>query len=240
MEGKTAQPAPALRAASARRVGRVDGENTRQHILQVAGQVFAERGLAHATSKEICERAGTNMAAVNYHFGGRDELYQAVLVEAHRQIVSVEELAEAVGAARGALARLRTVLGRMLGLGGHGSVQAQPPWGYRVILREVMSPSPQLPAFIQQAVMPKAALLRQLVAEIVGLPPAHPAVQRCLLFTVLPCIVMVLAPPEMKTRVLPALQDGEGMLDELMRYVGAGLAAVGRAHRRLPAGRASR
>src|ERR1700759_1103959 len=74
------------------RASRTDGSATRQHLLETAGQVFAERGFAGGTSKEICERAGTPLASVNYHFGSRESLYEAVLIEAHRQIVGLDEL----------------------------------------------------------------------------------------------------------------------------------------------------
>ncbi len=53
-----------------------DGNTTRLHILETAGRLFAAQGFAESTSKEICTRAGTNMAAINYHFGGRDGLYE--------------------------------------------------------------------------------------------------------------------------------------------------------------------
>jgi AcrR family transcriptional regulator len=75
-----------------RRTPRRDGQSTRMVVLEAAGQIFAERGFAEATSKEICERAGANSAAVNYYFGGKENLYEEVLVEAHRQMVSLEEL----------------------------------------------------------------------------------------------------------------------------------------------------
>ena len=51
-----------------KRAQRSDGRSTRAVVLEAAGKVFAERGFAEATSKEICERAGTNGAAVNYYF----------------------------------------------------------------------------------------------------------------------------------------------------------------------------
>src|SRR6516164_6640152 len=76
----------------ARRAQRPDGEATRLHLIETAGQVFAERGLAEATSKEICERAGVPLASVNYHFGSRDGLYEAVLIAAHQQLISLDAL----------------------------------------------------------------------------------------------------------------------------------------------------
>ena len=75
-----------------KRAQRSDGRSTRAVVLEAAGKVFAERGFAEATSKEICERAGTNGAAVNYYFGGKEGLYEEVLIEAHRQMLSLEDL----------------------------------------------------------------------------------------------------------------------------------------------------
>jgi len=209
---------PAVRAP------RADGDLTRQHILRTAGQVFAERGYADTTSKEICTRAGTNVAAVNYHFGGKDGLYEAVLIEAHRQIVGLEDLAGLAGDPR---QRLRALLLHLLQ---HGARPAA-PWGFRVILRELMAPSPLAPALVEQAILPKARLVRGLVAGIMGLPAEHPAVQRCLAFTVLPCIMLVIAPKEVGGQVLPALKDTQALVDELMRYAFAGIEAVAAVHR---------
>ena len=48
---------------------RGDGDLTRARILESAGQLAAECGYANMTSKQVCERAHVNMAAVNYHLG---------------------------------------------------------------------------------------------------------------------------------------------------------------------------
>lgn len=212
---------PSSRSAAAR-APRTDGSATRLHILETAGRLFAERGFADSTSKEICTRAGTNMAAVNYHFGSRDGLYEAVLIEAHRQLVSLDELASLASAPADPRQKLRALLAHLVELGS----QPKAPWGFRVVLREALSPSPALPAMIRQAVLPKARLMRGLIGDIMGLPEDHPSVQRALLFTVLPCIVLMVAPKDLGNRVLPALKDAEGLADELMRYVFAGLDAL--------------
>jgi AcrR family transcriptional regulator len=74
------------------RATRSDGNETRSLILQTAGRLFAERGYERTTSKEICAAAGTNIAAVNYHFGNKEGLYAAVLVEAHAQLIQLGDL----------------------------------------------------------------------------------------------------------------------------------------------------
>jgi len=44
---------------------------TRATLIEAAGQVFAEFGFQRATMREICLRAGTDMAALNYYFGDK-------------------------------------------------------------------------------------------------------------------------------------------------------------------------
>jgi len=206
----------------ATRTPRTDGNTTRLHILETAGRLFAAQGFAQSTSKEICTRAGTNMAAINYHFGGRDGLYEAVLIEAHRQLVSLDELMALSMASTDARLKLRAFLTHMVEM----SAQPKAPWGFRVVLREALSPLPAMPAMIQRAVLPKAKLLRGIIGEIMGLPGDHPSVQRSLLLTVLPCLVMTVAPKDLSSKVLPALKDTQALADDLMRYVLAGLDAV--------------
>jgi TetR/AcrR family transcriptional regulator, regulator of cefoperazone and chloramphenicol sensitivity len=49
---------------------------TRQRLLESACQIFANKGYRDTTIADISELAGTNVAAVNYHFGDK-ELYMS-------------------------------------------------------------------------------------------------------------------------------------------------------------------
>ncbi len=53
----------------------------RQRLLTVAEDLFARRGYTETRVREITSRAGCNLAAVNYHFGGKRNLYLAVIEE---------------------------------------------------------------------------------------------------------------------------------------------------------------
>jgi AcrR family transcriptional regulator len=212
-----------MQKRTAPRASRQDGDATRQALLDVAGQVFAERGFADATSKEICARAGTNMAAVNYHFGSRGVLYEAVLVEAHHHLLKLEEMQEIMARALAPRDKLRAILrGIVLRAAG-----PQAHWGARVVIRELMSPTEHASALVHKAIAPKALLMLGLVCDILGLPPATPGLQRALFLLMSPCLALLVAPREMRTSVFPALgEDVEGLVDDMMTYAGAGLDAI--------------
>src|SRR5688500_13751344 len=53
-------------------------EGTRARILDAALDLFGERGLTGTTVRDIAARAKVNVAAISYHFGGKDELYRSV------------------------------------------------------------------------------------------------------------------------------------------------------------------
>ncbi len=207
---------------------RSDGVETRAQILQVAGRLFAEKGFERTTSREICQAAGANMAAVNYHFGSREGLYEAVLVEAHGQLVRLDDLAAIGRVGDAPQARLRAVI-RLLAQ--RASVQ-EVPWGLRILVHEMMvAPSPHMAVLMRKAVLPKIQIMMSIVAEVLGLPADHPAVQRSLALVVLPCIMMTIVPRELFRQVVPAVHDdAQGLVDDMTRYALAGLEAVAQAH----------
>src|SRR6202049_2648622 len=77
------RPQPKLKRVSRRR-RLAASDPTREKLVEVAGRVFADRGYQAATVREICVRAGANVAAVNYHFGDKLGLYAEVLQESVR------------------------------------------------------------------------------------------------------------------------------------------------------------
>ena len=58
---------------------------TKDRLIEAAGREFAEKGFEAARIRTICDRAGANLAAVNYHFGDKEQLYRVVLLEAYRR-----------------------------------------------------------------------------------------------------------------------------------------------------------
>ncbi len=56
--------------------------NTRAKLIEAALEVFGERGYHHATVQQIVRRAGTNVAAIHYHFGDKAQFYGEVVAHA--------------------------------------------------------------------------------------------------------------------------------------------------------------
>jgi TetR/AcrR family transcriptional regulator, regulator of cefoperazone and chloramphenicol sensitivity len=54
--------------------------STREVLLETAGRLFAEFGVEGTSVRRIAEVAGTNLAAINYHFGSKENLHREVLM----------------------------------------------------------------------------------------------------------------------------------------------------------------
>ena len=67
----------------------VPGGKTRKHLLDAAEKLFATSGYTAASVRQITYEAGCNIAAINYHFGSKERLYQEMF---HRLL---EELSQA-------------------------------------------------------------------------------------------------------------------------------------------------
>jgi AcrR family transcriptional regulator len=61
---------------------------TKERILEAAERLFGARGFSATSLRSITAAAGVNVAAVHYHFGGREELARAVFA---RRVAPVNE-----------------------------------------------------------------------------------------------------------------------------------------------------
>ena len=138
--------------------------DSREILLAVAGEIFAERGYETATIKEITDRAGANVASVNYYFRDKLGLYTEVL----RQCLHDGRLAlPADCAGLSPEERLtRYVHSFMQSLVAVG----RPGWCGSLMMRELAQPTPALPQIVEEIIRPNFLLLRQLVADVARRP----------------------------------------------------------------------
>lgn len=212
-------------AAPAGKALRADGEATRARILEAAGELAAQAGFAATPSKAIAARAQVDLASINYHFGGRAGLHQAVLVEAHRRFVSLPELQRLAAAnCLPAVPKLRLLM-HMLSA---RALDAR-GWHGRVLLRELASPSPALAQALAEEAPPKLAVSLGILSEVAGIPPHEPALLRCALSVMAPFITLTLAGSGIPVPLQSAVQaDAQEVGEHLFRFALAGLQAAGR------------
>ncbi|MDO9442949.1 MAG: helix-turn-helix domain-containing protein, partial [Beijerinckiaceae bacterium] len=79
-------------------------DHTRTAILTAAERLYADRGFADVTMRDIVTEASVNLSAVNYHFGSKDELIAELFVTrslvTNRERLNELKAAEAVGGGR--------------------------------------------------------------------------------------------------------------------------------------------
>ncbi len=79
------------RSRLGRRPGDVTGnpvEGTRLRILNTAERLFASEGAEAVTLRSIAAAANTNVAAVNYHFGTKERLFEEMFL---RRLIPINE-----------------------------------------------------------------------------------------------------------------------------------------------------
>ena len=143
-----------------------DLDTTRERIADAAGEMFAERGFDGTTVRDICQRAGANIAAVNYYFGDKQRLYIEAVVRAHRWRMEQASLPEwpAGTSAKTKLADFITTFIRR--------VRTEPggTWHTRLMMREMANPTAACAELVQSSIRPQFEILLAVLRELL---PSH-------------------------------------------------------------------
>src|SRR5215472_10712684 len=139
-------------------------ESTRDKILSAAGEVFAQEGFEGATIRAITERAGVNLAAVNYHFRDKAELYTRVVLDACSVRAAYREaMAEAVDSPE---ERLRSLIYRFVE---YLLDPARPNWKRRLMAREMANPTTAPDELVDKNIRPlRDEFLHPTLRELTG------------------------------------------------------------------------
>lgn len=198
-------------------------DDTRTRLLEAAGEVFAEKGYRAATVREICRRAGANVAAVNYYFGDKKALYVAVVGYAHGRETGLP-LPQWPDDAPPEQ-RLRLFIEQTLAA--HFE-QKSPPWKVRLIIRELSEPTEACVALVDGYIRPRATLLQRILDDL--LPAETSQADRFLIaFSIVgQCLFHRARNPvaELLTDGLYRQFDVRRLADHITRFT---LAALGRA-----------
>ncbi len=140
-----------------------DTADTRTRLLDSAVTIFAEKGYRDATIAEICERAGANIAAVNYYFRDKETLYTEAWREsfqrslaAHPADGGVSSDAPAEERFRG---RIRSIIGRISDPESHE---------FEIVHKELANPTGLLGEVIHECIGPIREQMTLIVSELLG------------------------------------------------------------------------
>ena len=137
----------------------VNGRDTRERLIEAAGEVFAEKGLHGALIRDITRRARANIASVNYHFHDKFELYTLVLRRAHESVVAATKQPLTADTPEG---RVRQLLSAILT---SALDPARPKWQTQLLGRELVQPTPALD-LMNELMRPPSQRLWEAIREI--------------------------------------------------------------------------
>jgi len=200
---------------------RASRQTAQDKLLHAATALFAEKGFAKTSTREICMAAGVNVAAIHYHYGDKAGLYKAVLRQPIDAVVA--QLAQFDDPAMGLEASLQRFLSAMLS-----------PWSddqtstlvMRLHLREMVDPTPEYKAMVALAVLPQHEALARMLARHVGAIKPDDALRQ-LAFALVAMVNDYAMSREFMEVLAPTLVTGPGARDKVLaRLVGYGLALV--------------
>jgi AcrR family transcriptional regulator len=185
---------------------------TRVRLIAAASEEFAQRGFANARVRHIVEQAHANLAAVNYHFGGKQGLYRATLAFLADQRPATPPAQRRRLSAR---ARLERRIFRLIErfLKPQGSALG------RILAHEAMNPTTQIEDVIAESLRPELAQLRALLQELVPEAEAT-AIDLAAIGLLGQCLLYQFAHPAL-VRVFPQIPAGRELCRQASRHIAA-------------------
>ncbi|HXU38089.1 MAG TPA: CerR family C-terminal domain-containing protein [Blastocatellia bacterium] len=192
----------------------IAADRTRAKLLDAAGEVFAEVGYYDATVRQICARAGANVAAVNYHFRDKLGLYTEVL----RQTVGAvqnEAIRKALDDDAAPEEKLRhairAMFQKMCGAD-------RPDLRFGLMAHELAHPTPALSRVIDEAIRPIYRSLREIIGTILNLPPDNATTRLCTISVVGQIVHYAHARPVL-TLLWPALKMTPAQVTQIANHI---------------------
>jgi AcrR family transcriptional regulator len=203
-------------------------QNTRERILMAAGEVFAENGFRNATVRDICKKAGANIAAVNYHFGDKENLYISVL-KYWREVAFQKypldlRIDEHKTPEEHIRLFIRSFLFRTL-------EEGQYSWFGKLVAKEYMEPTKALDILIQETIRPAFEFLSYVAQQILEKPASEETIRFCCLSIVSQCLFFVYAKHVIKKLFQQdkfSTEEIESIADHITRFSLEAIKSLGR------------
>lgn len=199
---------------------------TRVRLLDAAVEVFAEKGYRDTTVKQICERADANIAAVNYYFDSKDNLYAEAWRRAFRRSQEAHPPDGGISDDAPPEQRLR---GRIRAL--IHKVADEDNQAFRIIHMEMAEPTGLLKEVKRECLRPVRESMLKLIRELLGRDAPEKWVNFCQASIAGQCFNVVRHARDKSCGPRPPAldeirRDVDGYADHVFRFCLAGIRAT--------------
>ena len=201
------------------------GEDTKERVLEEACKVFAEKGYRDATHAEICRRAGTNAAAVNYYFASKESLYRAVFERLTQKVENLYPLDGRLPVTTPPEKRLHAFihahLSRMFDPELLGDL-------HRIRMAEMFDTTGILEELLARQLTRDRKQIQGILRELLGSQSTPRDVEWCEMSVVSQCFVAAPGPSGKGPRKIFGLEAAEvdRLADHILRFSMAGIEAI--------------
>ncbi|MCP3892505.1 MAG: TetR/AcrR family transcriptional regulator [Desulfobulbaceae bacterium] len=140
-------------------------KNTKEHLIDSAGELFAQDGFEGVSTRMIAEKAGVKVSAIHYHFGSKEKLYTESLTRA----VEYDSCADFAMVIAENPALLETPVGRaeiirttVFRTFYDNFREDTPDWMRQIIVQGIMKPSSVFSDFLETVLKPDVDAARRL------------------------------------------------------------------------------
>ena len=160
---------------------------TRERLVEAAAKLFAANGYAKVSVRDICAAASANVAAVNYHFGGKTGLYEQVL----RRAITVMQATTAEAIEAGAGRHPREQLKAYLSIFMRRVFAGRDSWIHQMMMRELADPTPALDLVVDEVMRPRMDYLSRVIAALLDAPVTDSRVRLCAVGVQAQCLAVL-------------------------------------------------
>ncbi len=157
---------------------------TKEVLLINASAMFAKKGFKNTTVAEICKQAEVNIAAVNYHFGDKENLYNKAIhysFEKAMEVYPIDVNREITNPIESLKCFISAKLGQVLAQDEIGNFA-------KLMTKEIAEPTNVLDDVVENIIFPQVQYIRKIVSAIFN----NDKIEESDIFF---CVLQVISPP---------------------------------------------